>query len=121
MRRSILLALGLALAPLVAVAQQVGFNQRAAVSVAASGDNTVVAAQAGKRISVWGIDLALASSGALKLKCGSTDLTGAMTLTYYSKQLTANAAYWVCNPGDAFIVNLGGAIQTSGAIWYSVQ
>lgn len=105
-----------------ASAQQVTFGQRAVVSASSSGDNIVIAGVTGKRISVWALDLVLASSTTVTLKDASTALTGAMTLTQYTKPLVAGVpAYWTLGVGDNFVVNLGTGVQVSGVVWYSVQ
>lgn len=119
MIRKILSVLLLGLVTATANAQS--FNQRAVVSGSSSGDNTLIAAVSTQQIYIYGLDLVLASSGALILKCGSTALTGAMTLTSYSKQVIADTPYWVCPLNTAFVGNLGSGIQMSGAIWYRQQ
>lgn len=104
-----------------ALAQVVTFNARAVVSAASSGDNTLIAGVSGKQVYVYGFDLFLASSTTLTLKCGTVALTGAMTLTSYSKGIASGSPYWVCPAGAAFVGNLGSGIQMSGSIWYVQQ
>jgi len=99
-----------------------GFNQRAVLSFSASGDNTVVAGQTGKRIFVWGWDISCATPTNLTFKSGaSTSLTGAILLSAYSKPLTATAAYLITNAGDALVINDISATACAGILWYSVQ
>jgi len=97
------------------------FNQRAVVSTSGSGDRTVITGLAGKSIMVYGFDLFLSGSSTLKLKCGSTDLTGAMTMTAWSKPIVQAPAYFVCAGGSNLIINLGNAVSTGGILWYAQQ
>lgn len=117
MIRKILSVLLLGLVAATANAQS--FNQRAVVSISSSGD--LIGAVSGQQIYIYGLDLVLASSTTLTLKCGSTALTGAMTLISYSKQVIADTPYWVCPAGTAFVGTLGSGVQTSGVIWYRQQ
>src|SRR5687768_3739181 len=55
--------------------------KRVKVDAAASGDNTLVAAVAGKQIQLASIWLRAAGTVSIKFKSGSTDLTGSMILT----------------------------------------
>lgn len=119
MRRLLLGLLLLLPFSMAAHSQSQTFNARAVVNASASGDNTVIAGVAGKSIYVYGFDLSLAQSTTFTLKSGaSTSLTGPMTLNAYSKSATYAPAYWVTNPGDNLVINLGSAIQCSGTIWY---
>lgn len=96
------------------------FNQRAAVSLGATG--VVVTGVAGKQTYVYGLDLVTASSVTVQLSCGSTNVTGAMTVNgTYSKQVIVGPPYWVCPAGVDFKLTLGSSVQTSGAVWYSQQ
>lgn len=97
------------------------FNNRNAINFAASGDNTAIAAVSGQQIFIYGFDISLASATTVTLKCGTVALTGAMTMRAYSKGITASNAYWVCPANTAFVINLGGAVQTSGAVWFKQE
>lgn len=120
MRRLLFGALALLLGTLPAAAQT--FNLRSSISASSSGDNTVIAAVSGKQIAIYALDLSLASGTTVTLKCGSTSLTGAMTLRAYSKSLLLPAPpYWVCAANTAFVINLGSGVQASGAVWYTQQ
>lgn len=111
---------GLLAAP-AAPQAQTSFNQRAVVSTATSGDQTLVAAVTGKQILVYGLDLYAASSLVVTLKCGSTAVTGAMTMTVYQKPISPGAPYWVCPASTALVATLGTSVQLSGAVWYTQQ
>jgi hypothetical protein len=98
------------------------FNQRAVVSVAALGDNILIPAVTGKMIYVYGLDITYPASNTIQFKCGSVLQTGVMTVTTYSKNITASgSAYFACAAGTAFIGTIGTAAQLSGIIWYAQQ
>jgi len=94
---------------------------RAALSFASSGDNTAIAAVTGERIKVYSIELTLASATTVTFKSGaSTSLSGAETLTGLVKDMRLPSQPWfVTAPGQAFVINLGGAVQASGQIQYT--
>ena len=119
--RSILLALGLFLVGLAPASAQT-FNQRAVVSFTGTGDQIVVAGVAGKRISVFGLDLSLSTPQTLQLKSGSNALTGAMTMNAWSKPILLTApAYFVTNAGENLVITMGGSATVGGIIWYTQQ
>lgn len=96
---------------------------RAVLSFASSGDNTAIAAGASnERIKVYSIEMTLASSTTVTFKSGaSTSLSGAETMTGLIKDMRLPSQPWfVTAPGQAFVINLGGAVQTSGQIQYTV-
>ena len=96
--------------------------QFAAISAAATPNNTVVAAVAGKKIRVLGFMLVGAGAVVAKFQSGAggTDLTGAMTLAAgtsigvppFSTGLFETAVATLLN------LNLSGAIQVSGFLVY---
>ena len=98
---------------------QATFNKRAVISISSSGSNQVVAAVANQRIAIYGIDLSCATSTTVQMLDGSTPLSGAMTLTSYSKPLTATGPYWVGTAGNAFNIGLGAAVSCAGTLWYT--
>lgn len=91
---------------------------QAAISAASSGDNTLVAAVAGKSIRVYRIVFTLAA-GSVAFKDGaSTSLTGAMTATAGVLEDPIGNPLFITTAGNAFIANLSGANQLSGVIYY---
>lgn len=89
-----------------------------AVDCASSGDNTLIAAVANRRIRVYRGFLIAASSVAATVKDGaSTSLTGAMTIgsAFWSYD---TRPWFTTTAGNAFILNLGGAVQVSGRLYY---
>jgi len=92
-----------------------------AVSVAASGDNTVVAAVSGKQILVTAYTLLAA--GAVDIQWWSaaagTALSGLMSLDQFGGMAPAfGDALFETAAGEALILNLSAAIQVSGHITY---
>lgn len=91
---------------------------QAAISTASSGDNTLVSGTAQQTIRVFKIVWTLAA-GTITLKDGAgTSLTGAMAATVGVLESTDQNPIFVTSAGNAFIANLSGANQLSGAIWY---
>ncbi len=104
----------------------VGLRQQvksAAISFATTGDNVIVAAVAGKLITVVSLLLVSTAPTNITVKDGAANLlSGAMplaagvplvlpvdpTLDWYSTTAAANA----------LILNQSGAVQISGTVWY---
>lgn len=88
------------------------------VDIADSGNNTVIAAVAGQTIRVYRGFFIAASSVAIIVRDGaSTNLTGAMTLGAHT--LPYDGLPWfTCARGNAFVLNLGSAVQVSGRLYY---
>lgn len=120
MKRRFLLAAPLILPAGLALAQQQGYNRITALSFSASGDNTAVAAVTAKQILVWGWSFSLASTTTVRFKSGANNLTGAVTATAWSQPLVNIQPYLYTNPGEALVINLGGAVALGGVLWYSV-
>lgn len=101
----------------------------AKISTAASGQTQLVAGQAGRTIRVHAFFLVAASAVTAKFQSGSTDLTGAMSMITGTPlqaqpaplQVSARGAHFETNAGDDLNLNLGGAVQVSGWIEYSVR
>lgn len=89
----------------------------APISTSASGDTTVIAAQAGKSINVHRIKLSLASQTTVQFKDGSTALSGPEeTLTQILDY--SDEPYYRTSVGNAFVISLGAAYQCGGTVWY---
>lgn len=101
---------------------------RVRISTASSGANEIVAApSADKRVRVLGYQLVSANTVTAKWVSGSTDLTGAMTLTVgvpngFMPGGDANDPFPLlqCGYGEALNLTLGGAVQTSGWLIYDI-
>lgn len=99
-----------------------------AISIAASGDNTVIAAPGTTQsihIHRLCISNAVATAQAVVVKDGATALTGAMALQtavgpplYLSE--AEDAPLWVLSQNGAFILNLVNATSVTGFVQYSL-
>ena len=103
--------------------------QRTAVNFNTTGDNTIVAAVAGKTIQVYGLVLVVTTTAvALTIKDGATALTGPMTVLagtplVLGLPIGADSAplFATSSVANAFVIGQGaGASQVSG-ICYFVQ
>jgi len=94
----------------------------AAISVAATGDNTIVAAVASKRIKVYAINLAAVGTVSAKWKDGAaTDLSGAQDLQAregYTISVAPPSFVLATTAGNALILNLSPAIGVRGWVTY---
>ena len=91
---------------------------------AASGDNTVIAAVTGRPIRVWRMMVIANAAVNVVWKHGSTAFNG------HAWPITAQGSGWVLDmdnepwfstaPGEAFVMNLSGAVQMFGKIFYSL-
>lgn len=94
----------------------------ASVSFASSGDNTVVSATSGQTIRVMRLLLVPNGLVSVTMKDGaSTSLSGVMQLaSSIPFQLPLDGEPWfLTTAGNAFIINLSGAVQVSGVVWYT--
>lgn len=113
--------------------------QQVSINIAASGDNTVLAAltsgEANKIRVIHSLELVNTSNSDTTViyKSGATALNGAGYLLHAGDQdnfdsgnpnETAATIYrrgWIIGPGAAFIINLDGANQHSGKAFYTTE
>lgn len=108
--------------------------QYAKISGAASGDNEVIAAVAGKKIRILGLVIVAAGAVTVYFKSGSTaicgDATNPMSLAAnggfvlptppaYPTAL-APSGYMQTSAGEAFNMTLGGAVSVGGCVVYEL-
>jgi hypothetical protein len=99
----------------------------APVAAASSGDNTLVAAVAAKKIRVHGYELSAARAVNAKFRSGATDITGLFTLA--AAGASADAQERTADPdglfetatGAALVLNLSGAVAVAGFVDYSLE
>lgn len=93
----------------------------AAINTAGAGQDNLIAASAGKVVTVYAIVLVAAGAVTVKFQDAGTDLTGAMSLiTGIPLVLPYSGQPWFQgSPGNAFNINLGGAVQVSGWLLYT--
>lgn len=89
----------------------------ALVNISSSGDNTIIAAVAGKSITVHRVKILLASQTTVTFKDGASALSGPETCTYQILDFSDDP-YYRTTAGNAFIINLGANVQCGGTIWY---
>lgn len=93
----------------------------AAIDCSTTGDNTLIAAIAAKKIKVHRLFFVVSTATAITFKCGSTAQTGAMSMS-------ANGGFTLDMQGDPwfttavledFILSQSGSAQISGRIYYT--
>jgi hypothetical protein len=94
-----------------------------AVSTSVSGDTVMIAGTTNQRIYVFRVLLAGQQTG-VTIKSGTTILAGPMNLAGMVLDLDyapQRIPWWVTEPGDSLIINLGNAVPWGGTLWYQVQ
>lgn len=95
----------------------------AALAAASSGDNTVVAAVAGKKIQVERFILVANGTVNAKWRSGTTDVSGLLYLVANSGVSAPGGGteYWVETvAGQALVLNLSAAIAVGGIVVYEL-
>ena len=96
----------------------------AVINASTNGDNTIVAAPTSGPIKVWKIWFTAAGAVNATFKDGaSTSLSGAVVLTGAGSSFTLyydGSPHWVTSPGNAFIINLNGAVAITGQVYYTL-
>ena len=98
--------------------------QSAPINVSASGDQTLIAGVNGSAYAVYGMILVAAGSVSVTIKNGSTALTGPIPLaasSQFSFPLNVDTSYASVTPGNALVINLSGATQVSGIVYYQTS
>lgn len=101
------------------------YLRNAVVSISTSGDNTLIAAPttSGNYLAIDFLAFLPTSSVSITLKSGTTDLSGPLpldakqTITFENTFQNVRGVI-TCAPNEAFVMNLGGAIQVGGIIRY---
>lgn len=88
----------------------------AIIDISSAGDNVVIPAQT-SGIFIRRVVLACASFTTVQFKAGDRQLSGPQPLSKLGLGFS-DQAYYVCDPGEDFIVTLGDAVATGGTIWY---
>lgn len=103
--------------------QTAGIIQNGVITFAASGDNTIIAAVAGKRVYVFRLYFILGATSNITFKRGTTALSGAMPFgANQGMVLDPTECPWhQTDPGEAFVINSSNAVQVSGSIGYIQQ
>lgn len=96
----------------------------AAVDFSSSGDNTVIALTAGKRILIHRLWLVCTGATALTFKDGAaTSLSGAVSMSANGGLTfdTTGEPWFVTSLATAFIINSSNAVQVSGMVYYRLD
>lgn len=98
---------------------------KADISIAASGDNTIIAAPSAGYIAIDHINFVPTSAVTVQLKQGTTNYGGAYPLDTKQAFTIENAilndkGIITLKPGEAFVINLGAAVQVSGFVRYRI-
>ena len=95
------------------------------INVASNGDNSIIPAIADKKIYVWKLWLVANAAVNVKLRDGTTDFNGfAIPLTAQGSSITFfydHVPYLETSKGNAFQINLSGAVQVTGRIYYTYE
>ncbi len=98
-----------------------GTLRKVPINVAAGGPTVLVAGVAGKRISVYKVWYVAAADVNTKFVDGTVDFHPAITIKAngsfvldYDREPWFSAA-----PGNDFVINLSGAVQVSGVLYYT--
>ncbi len=100
--------------------------KNAVISISTSGDNTLIAAPTNGYIVIDNINFVPSSAVNVKFISGSTDLSGTYPLTANQGFTQENTSLnedgvITCAVGEAFKINLSGAVQVSGFIRYRIR
>lgn len=93
------------------------------IDCAGSGDNTVISGTSGQTIKIWSLLLWWNGSVSVTLKDGASTrgLTGAIAGVAQTRFILdeTDHPWFTLTTGNAFIVNLSGAVQVSGTVRYT--
>ena len=92
----------------------------AKLDFASSGDNTIVSATSGQTTRVYRIFFTVADDVDVVIKDGTTALTGAITMFAGGSFVLdfQKEPWFTTSANSAFVINLSGAIQASGRIYF---
>lgn len=95
------------------------------IDIAASGDNILISAPTNGYIAIDHINILPTSAVTVKFKAGSTELTGPYPLDAKQALTLENPSDWQnglmqTDPGEAFSINLGSAVQVGGYVRYRI-
>jgi len=92
----------------------------AKIDISASGDNIVI--PAGNRgFWIWRLKFLLDAQTTVTFKAGARVLSGPETCTFQILDFNESQPWYVCGPGEAFIMSLGDPTTCGGTAWYLEQ
>lgn len=98
-------------------------NNETIISSTTSGDHIIIAKQGGKSISVFSLFLTVGSTASLTFINGTTNLTGALSMTAYSQLYLPDRKlpWFTCSPNSDFIINTSAAVTLGGRCYYAQE
>ncbi len=84
-----------------------------------SGDNIIIPAT-NRGIWVWRFKILLETPTTIQFKAGERELSGPEPCVEQILDYDQFQPWYVCAPGEAFIINLGASVQAGGTAWYTV-
>jgi len=99
--------------------------KKADINISSSGNNTIIAAPTTGYIAIDHINFLPTSAVTVQLKQGTTAYGGAYPLDAKQAYTIENAignehGIITCLPGEAFVIDLGGAVQVGGFVRYRI-
>lgn len=101
-----------------------GTPKDVSINTSSSGDNTIIAAPTVGRNLIHALSIVAAGAVTVTIKCGSSTkavfaLTtgGSINLSDIASQ--QGGAFYECLTGEAFVINLSGAVNITGTVKYS--
>lgn len=94
----------------------------AVIDASLGADNTIIAASSTRPIIVWKLWFVTAAAVNLIFKAGSTALSGTEVFGGNGSIFFAydGSPYFYCPPNTAFIINLSGAVNIAGSVYYTL-
>lgn len=96
----------------------------AIIDTATSGDNTIIAAVTGRKFAIFQMWLWINGTVTITLKNGAgANLIGPMACVAQNNPQWPHGddPWFITSAGNAFIINLSGAVQVSGRVYYSIK
>lgn len=96
--------------------------RQTAISISASGDNTVITNTGDQPISIDKIALSCATPVTIILKSGSTTLATFPGVTGFTLDMNVHhEALYQLAVGDSFIINISAAVVVQGTVWWRLR
>lgn len=102
-----------------------GHLYKADINISSSGDNTIISAPSTGYIAIDFITLLPTTAVTVQLKNGSTSYGGPLPLDtkqsfVYENTIHSDQGIITLLPGEAFVINLGSAVQCGGFVRYRI-
>jgi len=96
------------------------------VDFSASGDNSLIAADSAGYNYIFNFSIVVAGATSITIKCGTREvgkwaLQANGTLSISASDYLSGQPYFICRPGEAFIINNSAAVNVTGTLKYAVR